>query len=215
VTTVTFRKLAVLTLATGIMLGASSPNAHARKIVCWKNHENVRECGNSVPPEFAQKSIERKSKMGMTLEKTERAKTQEELAASREERTRLRKEKAENDRLATEQARKDRVLLQTFTTEEDLQLASKGKVAAIDSRVKHSEQLVTKLEGTRDDIQNEAAQIERGGKKVLEALAKKFNDVQVQIDSTQGQIEQRNKERIQVQEQFESDLVRYRELKGS
>ena len=153
--------------------------------------------------------------MGMTLEKTERAKTQEELAASREERTRLRKEKAENDRLATEQARKDRVLLQTFTTEEDLQLASKGKVAAIDSRVKHSEQLVTKLEGTRDDIQNEAAQIERGGKKVLEALAKKFNDVQVQIDSTQGQIEQRNKERIQVQEQFESDLVRYRELKGS
>jgi hypothetical protein len=193
VTTVTFRKLAVLTLATGIMLGASSPNAHARKIVCWKNHENVRECGNSVPPEFAQKSIERKSKMGMTLEKTERAKTQEELAASREERTRLRKEKAEND----------------------LQLASKGKVAAIDSRVKHSEQLVTKLEGTRDDIQNEAAQIERGGKKVLEALAKKFNDVQVQIDSTQGQIEQRNKERIQVQEQFESDLVRYRELKGS
>ena len=213
-TTSTSRNLAILMLVTGIVLGLGSPNSQARKIVCWKNHEGVRECGNSVPPEFAQKSLERKSSMGLTLEKTERAKTQQELEQGRAETERLRKIKAEESRIATEQARKDRVLLQTFTTEEDLKLASEGKVAAIESRIKHSEQLVKKLEEARDDIQAEAAQIERGGKKVPENVAKKINDVQLQLDSTRGQINLRNSERVQLQQQFEADLARYRKLKG-
>jgi len=212
-TSTVFRNLAVLMLATGIVLGTSSP-AHARKIVCWKNNEGVRECGNSVPPEIAQKSVERKSSMGSTLEKTERAKPQKELQEGRAEAERQRKEKAEQDRLVADQARKDRVLLQTFTTEEDLKLATDGKMAAIESRVKHSEQLTAKLERTRNELQGEAAQIERGGKKVPDNLAKKINDAQAQIKSTLGQIEQRSKEKGQVQKQYEEDLARYRQLKG-
>ena len=207
------RKIAALALVSGIALGIGASPTQA-KIVCWKNHEGVRECGNAVPPEFAQKSVERKSAMGMTVEKTERAKTQEELEQGRAEAERLRKEKIENDRIAAEQARKDRVLLQTFTTEEDLKLARDGKVAAIDSRVKHSEQLSGKLEKTRDEMQGEAAQFERRGKKVPDDLSKKINDVQAQIDNNRAQIMQRSQERLQVQQQFESDLARYRELKG-
>ena len=213
-TTIAPRNLAVLMLIVGISL-AAAPSAQTRKIVCWDNNEGVRECGNAVPPEYAQKSIERKSSMGMTIEKTERAMTEQELEQRRIDAERMRVEKAEQDRLRTEQKRKDLVLLQTFTTEEDLKLARDGNIAALDSRVKHSGQLVEKFERTRDEMQGEAAQIERGGKKVPDELHKKINDVQAQIDNTLAQIEQRNKERVHIQEQFESDLARYRELKGS
>jgi hypothetical protein len=209
----TSRRFAALALVTGIILGAGTPSAQA-KIKCWKNHEGVQECGNAVPPEFAQKSIERKSSMGLTVEKTERAKTQEELAAARAEAERIRKEKLEADWLAAEQARKDRVLLQTFTTEEDLRLATDGKIAVIDSRVKHSEQLAKKLGATRDELQGEAAQYERRGKKVPTELTKKIDDIQLQIDNNRAQISLRNEERLQVQQQYETDLARYRELKG-
>ena len=213
-TTTVPRNLAVLMLIVGISLAAAAPSTQARRIVCWKNNEGVRECANAVPPEYAQKSVERKSSMGLTIEKTERAKTEQELEQRRIDAERLRVEKAEQDRLRAEQKRRDRVLLQTFTTEEDLKLARDGKIAALDSRVKHREQLVEKFERTRDEMQGEAAQIERGGKKASADLHKKINDVQAQIGNTLAQIEQRNKERVHIQQQFESDLARYRELKG-
>lgn len=207
--------LPLLMLLCTIALSGTSPTADARKIVCWKNNEGVRECGNAVPPEYAQKSVERKSKMGLTVEKTERAKTQEELAESRREKQRLRKERLEEERIAANKARRDRVLLQTFTTEEDLRLAHNGKVAAIESRVKHGQQRVRRLEESRDALQSEAAQYERAGKKVPDELAKRIDDIQKQLSGTVAQIAQRSKEVMQVQEQFESDLARYRELKGS
>ena len=212
-TSISSRHFAALALITGIALGAGTPSAQA-KILCWKNHEGVRECGNAVPPEFAQKSIERKSSMGLTVEKTERAKTQEELDNERTKTERMRQKKREADRLAAEQARKDRVLLQTFTTEEDLRLATDGKIAVIDSRVKHSKQLTAKFEKTRDEMQGEAAQFERRGKKVPPELTKKIDDIQSQIDNNLAQIAKRNQERLHVQQQYETDLARYRELKG-
>jgi len=213
-TTTASRNLAVLMLISGIALGAGSPSAQARKIVCWKNNEGVRECGNAVPPEYAQKSIERKSSMGVTIEKSGRAKTGEELQQHRAEAERLRVEREEQERLDTVQKRKDLVLLQTFTSEEDIRLARNGKIAALDSRVKHNERRVEKFERTRDEMQGEAAQIERAGKKVPEDLQQNINDVQAQIDSTQSRIDQLSKEHLQVEQQFEADLARYRELKG-
>ena len=213
-TTTASRNLAVLMLISGIALGAGSPSAQAGKIVCWKNNEGVRECGNAVPPEYAQKSIERKSAMGVTVNKTDRAKTGEELQQARAEAERLRAEKEKQDRIDTEQKRKDLVLLQTFTSEEDLKLARNGKIAALDSRVKHNQRRVDKFERTRDEMQGEAAHIERAGKQVPGDLQKKIDDVQAQINSTLARVKQLDKERVQVQQQFEADLARYRELKG-
>jgi hypothetical protein len=192
---------------------AATPLASA-KIVCWKNRDGVRECGNAVPPEYAQQSVERKSKMGLTVEKTTRAKTEEELAADRIDRERRAREERERRRIAAEKQRRDLVLLQTFTTEEDLRLARDGKVAALDSRIKHGRQLVLKLEENRSDMQGEAASLERGGKKVPDDLQRKISDLQQQIDKTQAEIGQREAEKVTVQAQFESDLARYRELKG-
>lgn len=203
--------LAIAAVALILGIGTSAVNA---RIVCWENNEGVRECGNAVPPEYAQQSVERKSSMGLTVEKTARARTAEELERERADRERLAHEKSEQDRIAAEQARHDAVLLQTFTTEEDLKLAHNGKVAAIDSRIKHSEQVVQKLEQTRAELQSDAASLERGGKKVSDELTKQILDVQNQIDKTLAEIQRREDERLSMQDKFQSDLARYRELKG-
>ena len=201
--------------ATAVALAILSVSGTAgAKIVCWKNRDGVRECGNAVPPEYAQQSIERKSKMGLTVEKTSRARTEEELIQERAERERLAREEKERQRIAAEAHRRDQVLLQTFTTEEDLKLARDGKVAALDSRIKHSQQLVQKLEENHVDMQGEAASLERSGKRVPEDLQQKLTELRAQIDKTQREIGQREAEKIVVQEQFEADLARYRELKG-
>jgi hypothetical protein len=207
----TSRSLCALT--TALLLAAALP-AHA-KIVCWKNRDGVRECGNVVPPEYAQQSTERKSGMGLTVEKTERAKTAQELERERAEVARQKQEEAERRRIAAEQARRDRVLLRTFATVEDLELTRDGKVAAIDSRIRHSEQLVERLRENIDAMYGEAAALERSGKPVSDELAGRIREAQTQIDETLAEIERREDERVEVRQRFDDDLVRFRELKGS
>lgn len=207
----TIRTVCAALVASTLLIAVPPASA---KIVCWKNRDGVRECGNAVPPEYSQQSVERKSAMGLTVETTARAKSEEELAAERAEHERKAREEEELRRIAAERDRRDQVLLQTFTTEEDLRLARDGKVAALESRIKHSRQLVEKLEENRGEMQGEAASLERSGKKVPEELQKKISDLQAQIDKTRREIGQREAEMLVVQDQFETDLARYRELKG-
>ena len=54
-------------------------------IKCWTNKDGVRECGNVVPPEFAQQGHDEVSSGGVTRESTRRAKSLEELKAEHAE----------------------------------------------------------------------------------------------------------------------------------
>ena len=65
--------LIVFTLS-GLTLSAS---VQAR-MKCWTNNEGIKECGDTVPPEFAQKGHQELGKGGIVREETERAKTPEE-----------------------------------------------------------------------------------------------------------------------------------------
>ena len=122
---------------------------------------------------------------------------------------------AEADRLAREQAAHDRVLLDTFTTERDLLLARDGKLGAIDSRVKHQEQVVARLAETLVDMQGEAARLERAGKKVPDDLLTSITSLETRIEDNRAQIERRHAEKKEVAARFDADLTRYRELKGT
>ena len=188
----------------------AAPNVSAAKIKCWTNNEGVRECGNVVPPEYAQKGHKELSKQGMTLETQERAKTPEEL-----EQERLKKEEEERQaKIEEEQKRQDEILLATFASEEDLKLAHEGKVKALDTRIKHTEALLSKLEGSHKELVEEAAKQERSGKKISEDTLSDIRRVKQQIDENKGFIAERQKEKIELSRQFEAELARFRRLKA-
>ena len=86
-----------------------------------------------MPPKYSQQGHKEFSKRGFTVSSQKRAKTKEELEAERKTKQEATERERRNAQLAREQAAKDRVLLDTFTTEEDLILAHQGRVAAIDS----------------------------------------------------------------------------------
>ena len=204
-----------ITFAATLMVGlAAAPSASAGRIVCWTNEDGVRECGNSLPPRYAQQGSEEKSSQGITVKRTARAKTKDELAAERVERQRLDKEEQERQRLDRERRQYDRVLLATFTTEEDLMLTRDGKVAAIESRIKHVQQVGKKLEKRLVQLQAEAARLERAGKPVTDKLQKQITGVQTQIKENREEVTARENEMVAVKERFRVDLARYRELKG-
>ncbi len=203
----------IATLVAGTALLTLAPGASAG-IKCWTNNEGVRECGNAVPPEYAQQGHTELNKQGLVVKEQERAKTPEELEAEAAERERLAKEKAEADRIAREQAARDRVLLDTFTNEEELQLARDGKLQALDARIQHTRNVVKKLRENLDNLEEQAAKAELSGSAVPEKLRQDINKVKRQLNENLGFIAVREREKRDLTARFEADLRRYRELKS-
>ena len=205
---------APLTCALVVLVTALVPLSASAGIKCWTNDEGVRECGNAVPPKYSQKGHREISDTGITLSTTDRAKSKEELRIEREEAARLAAIRAEEERKIRERETKDRVLLSTYTTEQDLKLAHQGQVAAIDLRIEHTELILKQLDQSLAELRGKAAKLERKGKPITPELKNQIAKVKAQRDDSEAFIEKRRIQKAELAAQFNVDLNRYRELKG-
>ena len=196
---------AVATIA--LLLAATGAEA---RIKCWTNSEGVRECGNTVPPEYAQKRVEEKNAAGITVGEEGEAKTLEEL----EEERRLAAEAAAAERVARVKAAEDRVLLDTFTSVDDLEMARDGQIANIDGQIKITESHISKLRANLDAQIAKAAAIERRGKEPSETIAENIDRLRSQINENVAFIESKREEQDRIRSQYAIDIDRYKALKG-
>lgn len=194
-----------LTLA-GLTL---SGTAQAR-MKCWTNNEGVRECGDKVPPEFAQKGHQELGKSGLVKKETQRAKNDEELAEQR----RLDKIKAEEAKLAAEQKKKDDILLKTFSNVEDIERARDERLTALEAAIKLTEARSEKIQYDLDKRVEKAAAAERNGKAPSEALLKDIESLKRQIKNNDTFIEGKRAEQDAIRESHAKDIAHFKELKG-
>lgn len=201
--------LRFLGLPLAMLMLASSP-VEAAKIKCWTNKDGIRECGNVVPPEYAQQGHEELNSQGVTVETVERAKTPEELA----EEQRLEAIKAEQERLRIEQENRDRVLLHTFSSTDEITMARDGKITAIATEIRLTTKSMTNTQERLDSMRKQAANLERSGKPVPEKLSSDIKAAESQVTEYQTFIDGREKEKTRITEQFEQDMLRYKQLKS-
>lgn len=210
----TTRTAKILPFLIGIVAagGLSASGIASAGFKCWTNSEGVRECGNTVPPEYSQKKTETVNDHGVTVDVRERAKTRAELEA---ERKRLAAERA---RLAAEQERQrqqeasDRVLLATFVTEQDIVQARDRKLAAISGTVEVSRASIGKLEEKLGDYQRRAGNLERNGRPVPDDLKADMATVKAQIANKEEYITAQQAEMERLRRKYQQDIIRFREL---
>ena len=200
--------LMVLTVA---LSGAGG--AHAG-IKCWTNKDGVSECGDAIPPEYAQQEHIEKSKSGAVLHKQERSKTREEIVAERDQRAAEAQAKAAAAAEAAKRAAADRVLLDTFSSEDDLVLARDGQLTNVEAQIKLTESHVKKLNRQLDQMIGQAADIEKRGRVVPANLSRNIDSVREQIDEQNVFIADKRKEQQAIRAKFERDIARFRELRG-
>lgn len=176
---------------------------------CWTNREGLRECGNAVPPEYAQDGHTEILSSGVVRERPG-APSAEQLAAAH---ARAEAERVEREQLS-ERINRDRVLLSTFTTEEDLHLTRDGKLAVIESRIRLVETRVADLERNQRRLRDHAAQEERSGKGMSKELRAELEGASRQLAEHRQFIVDQRREQEQVRAQFASDLERFRALKS-
>lgn len=197
--------LALLTLGVLVL-----PAPAFADIKCWQNDDGVRECGQIVPPEHSHRRIEVINERGVVVKVIEAAPTAEEIA-EQERQAQLRKEQ---EARRAERARKDRVLLRSYTTEQDIIIARDNNLRAIESIIDITRAAVRGLRSALEDLKKRAANHERAGRQPPEQLLQRMDEVRAQIQSKQAYIDKKQRERSRMKEKFEADLERFRYLKN-
>jgi hypothetical protein len=205
-----FSHIKSLALACGLGLLFISGSGIGAAIKCWTNNEGVRECGNVVPPEFAQKGHEEISKSGTVVKEVERAKTAEELARDAE----LARQRETEARAVEERKKHDEMLLKTFSSTDEIATARKGKFAIIDNEVKISRQHLANAEETLQDFYKKAASYERNGKPIDARLAGNIERAEAQVEKYKTFIVSKEAEKASLKTKFEYDVRRFNELTG-
>jgi hypothetical protein len=204
----TVNHLAIIISSVVVLSTLSSP-AQAR-FKCWTNNEGIRECGETVPPEYAQKGHQEMSTQGIVLDKQERARTKEELA----EAARLETIAKEEQKLKDEQAKEDKILLDTFISVGDIETARNDKLAVIESSITLNNK---RNEKTRQDLDKRieaAAAAELAGNAPNEALLKDIELLRARIANNKIFIDGKYAEQDAVRKAADADIERFNRLKG-
>ncbi len=195
-----------IVLAAGLFGFAVSAGA---EIKCWTNDQGVRECGNSVPPEYAQQSHKRINEQGIVIDEKERAPSDEELA----EQKRQAAIEAEKARERAKQREQDSILLETFSSEDDIISARDDKVAAMNAQIKLAESRLKKLRASLNKRMEKAAAEERAGNTPAETLLQDIESLRRQIQANEDFIADTEADREQIKSEYNADLERFRQLK--
>lgn len=177
-------------------------------IKCWTNSDSIRECGNSIPPEYSQQGHKHLSSHGVTIKSTQRAKTKAEL----DEAARLAIIEREKQRLIQQQKEADQLLLDTFASADDIILAREGKLSALKSEILLRKSVIDKLKANLDHILVTAADMERRGERPTEKILKDIRTVRTQIAENKRHILTKKQEQEDVKLRYADDLNRYNKL---
>ena len=180
------------------------------RIKCWENSDGVRECGEKVPPEYAQKSHKEISSQGVTVGESARARTKEEIA----EDERLAAIQAEEDRKQAEKDKLDKILLDTYSNTDDIQMTSDGKIAALESTIKLANKRNEKIQANLDKRTATAAEEELAGKQPPEDLLKDIQSLQRQIKNNDKFVVDKRREQEAIKKEYADKIVHFKELTG-
>ena len=200
VTTLIFISMGLLVLSTP---------AQAR-IKCWENSDGVRECGETVPPEYAQKSHREISNQGITLEESAEVKTEEE----RLEEERLLAIQKEEEAKKAEAKAQDKILLDTYSNTDDIQMTSDGKVAALESTIHLANTRNEKIQSALDKRTAAAAAEELAGKQPSEELLKDIRSLKRQVKNNKKFIADKRVEQEETRKEYAYKIDRFVELTG-
>ncbi|MBB1088888.1 hypothetical protein H4F99_10335 [Lysobacter sp. SG-8] len=201
-------------LAVGMLVAlgpaiASAQNA-SKKLYCWE--EGGRKvCGDALPAAAVDSArTEISVNSGMTTARVGRALSNEERAEA--------ERAARADALAkAEEAarvRREMAMAESYTTETELRRAYQNRIELLDETLKGSQMGIEGLRRSLVQLLRQAGERELGGQNVGKALADNIRGQHLELLRQQDLLGQQEREREEVEGEFQAALERYRELKN-
>lgn len=199
-----------------------SPDLAAGKMYKWVDENGQIHYSSRLPANQAKNQHQRLNNQGVVVSTTKAAKTEEELAAEAEakrlEEEQLAKEKerlAEEARLKGIQEQKDRVLLMTFSNEDEITHAREDRIEVINSVIELINKNIASTQQKLAELQKTADQLYTSqGKEIPGGMAQKIEHFTRKIENRRAQLAQKETEKQRINEKYDLDMARFRELKA-
>jgi len=179
----------------------------------WIDDDGQVHYSDRVPTQYLNKGHSKLNDQGVTLSTTSAKKTRKELSAEQK----LKNIKAAETRkkliIARKKALRDRVLLYTFTTESDFDLARDARIEAIDSQISLAKTLIKNDEVKLTNVKGRISALEKNNRVPPQNLYEEINSLEKQINNNYVYIGEKSTERRKILEEFSEDLARFRLLK--
>jgi hypothetical protein len=195
------------------LLLSVAPMAQAQqKIVCWKDKTGkVVGCGDRVPPEFQQNESKTLNKGGLTVETTVSA---QEAARLKEEAQKKAVLKAEEDRQIAEQRRQDSALVNTYTSEKEIDQRRDREVQVVDLQLVQLKASLKNAIEAEATTQKRNADIVKSGKAVSPPLVEELARAVDGRKRLEARIQEKENDKAAINKRYADQKARYIELRG-
>lgn len=200
---------ASLLIVSTLCVSLLSAPAVAQKLYRWVDAEGKVHYTDSLPPEAVNQARDELNRSGMAVNRVDRALTEEERVAMEAEEAEARREaelKAERDKM-------DAVLLGSYATEADLERAYRERFDLLDQSLEAARVGIRSQEKSLNDLLAHAAGLERSGKPVPSSVQSSITAAHSQVDEQRAFLAKRERERENLQSEYDGIVARYRELK--
>ena len=186
-----------------VLSAAFSLNAEAR-LYKWVDSNGTTHYGETIPPEYANREAVKLDKGRIQQRVDTRSKPGQKQTA--------RDPAAEKDRIEAE--RHDNALLNTYSSEKEIDLARERNLQQVEARTNSFSVLLKSAQENLASLQQEAEKMTKQGRKVFKSLEEDIVEANAHIAKLENDLNQSLKETEAVKARYAADKARYRELKG-
>lgn len=205
-----FVTLAGACAATALILAA--PLAQAQKIVCWKDKTGkVVGCGDRVPPEFQQNESKTLDNRGITRQTNVSA---EEAARLKQEAEKKAALKTEEDRKIAEQRRQDSALINTYTSDKEIDQRRDRELQVVDLQLTQLRASLKSASEAEATSQKKNADITKSGKPVPPSVADELSRASEERKRIEARIAEKETDKAAINKRYAEQKARYLELQG-
>lgn len=198
---------AVWLLATSA-LPAVAAQSNGRKLYKWVDAQGVTHYGDHIPPEFAAQEQHVINSQGVETERVAAQKTPEQIAAE---------EKKKID--AEERASRDKNLLNTYVTVSEIERLRDQRLALLADQVRVTGQFLEVLNGRLKELRATSMRFkpyntDPHARPMSDGVAEDLVRVGTDIRTQEENLREKRNQEATMGKQFESDIARFKELKG-
>ncbi len=200
----------VATACVGLLLAVSTSQGAApeRKLYKWVDNQGVTHYGDRIPPEYASQEQHIMNAQGVEIDRLEAQKTPEQLAAEEQKR-----------REQTERESRDKNLLSTYSSVQEIERLRDQRLALLADQIRVTAQFLENLDARMKKLRATSAgfkpySADPHAPPMSDQVAEDLVRVAIDMRTQEENLHEKQSEEATTRKQFESDIARFKELKG-
>jgi hypothetical protein len=199
---------AVTLLASPDFVSSATTSGTGRTVYKWVDEQGVTHYGDHIPPEYAAQERQVVNSQGVEIRRIEAQKTPEQIAAD------------DQKKLDAQQSlNRDKNLLSTYASVQEIERLRDQRVTLLSDQSKVTAQFLEVLNGRLKRLRAASMRFKPYSDdpnalpmpdQTAEDLVRLGNDIRTQEEN----LREKRTEEAAVRKQFESDIARFKELKG-